>query len=723
MRLGLLALATLGTILLALLAMSSGNTSELSAWYWEILALNALLLLGLLAVIVRQAWQLRQEIKARVFGSRLTLRLVTMFALVAVLPGVLLFAISVLFLNRSIESWFNVRVETALASGLNLGRNAFETLLDDVQSKGLHLQQQLAKNSTSIANMVQTLNKMREQVGIEAISLFDKQGNLIAFIGAQNAPTLHWPNHLHRTAPAKSEQNLPIYRAIETLQDAWILRAIFVVQPLGWRDHYFLQLQHTAPSQMTLDAQQIEDAHSAYQQLALTREGLKKFYRLTLSLSLLLALAAAIILGLILSRRLSAPLSDLLAGTRAVAQGDFSHKNRVHRRDELGMLGTLFNRMTRQLAEARKNSEAAQAEVEAQRLYLESILASMSSGVLAFDHEAKLRTDNPSAAKILGLEWQTLRDIPLQAWSEHAPHFQALAHVLQRHAHDANQDGHPWQEEIHYHAPQGERLLLARGIALPDSSGFIMVFDDITELARAQRDAAWGEVAKRLAHEIRNPLTPIQLSAERLQMKLAAHLAPSEAAILERSTQTIVAQVAALKKMVDAFRDYARAPDIELKPINANVLLQEVLSLYEAPSMLKLNLSQDDLMILGDSTLLRQVFHNLLKNAQEAVIEAENPQILVETEKITSRQNEQQPPICHIRFIDNGKGFPADILPRAFEPYITNKQKGTGLGLAVVKKIIEEHQGAINITNRPEGGAQIVLSLPIMETLCEVATF
>lgn len=721
MRFGLLALTTLGSILLVLLAMSSSNTSDISTWYWEIFLLNSLILFGLIAVIVRQAWQLHQEIKARVFGSRLTLRLVSMFALVAVLPGVLLFAISVLFLNRSIESWFNVRVETALESGLSLGRSAFETLLNDVQDKALHVQQKLENNSANIANMVQTLGKMREQLGIEAISLFDKQGNLIAFIGEPNTPNLTWPSDLHRTIPAKNDQNLPMYRAIETQNDTWILRVIFAIQPLGWRDHYFLQLQQTAPNQMTLDAKQVEDAHSAYQQLALTREGLKKFYRLTLSLSLLLSLAAAIILGWILSRRLSAPLSDLIAGTRAVAQGDFSHKNRVHRRDEFGMLGTMFNRMTRQLAEAQKNSDSARAEVEAQRLYLESILASMSSGLLAFDHEAKLRADNPSAAKILGLELQDLRDIPLHDWAEHVPHLQALARVLQRHAHDANQDGHPWQEEIRYQAPQGERLLLARGIALPDSSGFIMVFDDITELARAQRDAAWGEVAKRLAHEIRNPLTPIQLSAERLQMKLAAHLAPSEAAILERSTQTIVAQVAALKKMVDAFRDYARAPDIELKPINANVLLQEVLSLYETQNELKIQLSQEDLMIMGDSTLLRQVFHNLLKNAQEAVSNAKHPQIIIETAR-DSTPNEHNPS-CIIRFIDNGTGFPADILPRAFEPYITNKQKGTGLGLAVVKKIIEEHQGSINITNRPKGGAEIVLSLPMMETLCEVATF
>lgn len=715
MRYWLLALASLGTLLLYLLAMASGSTSRFADWYWELFALNGLLLVGLGTIIGRQLWQLRLEIKERVFGAKLTRRMVTMFALVSVLPGILLFTVSVLFLNRSIESWFNVRVEAALDRGLNLGRNALDYLLADLANKGEYTARTLAEQPSSGTNSVLLLSRLREQLGVQEIAVFDAKGRLLAFAGNEAAslsPMRPTPEMLI------SVQHGGGYRAIESVGGhALALRVVLPIQPLGWNggDRKLLQLLHPAPPQIAEDAQLVENTRAEYRQLALSREGLKQLYRQTLTVTLLLALFAAIALGMLLSRRISAPLSDLAAGTRAVAKGDFSRKHRVHRRDELGVLTAMFNRMTRQLAEARADTDASRAEIEANKAYLESILGNLSAGVLAFDGESLLRAHNVSAERILDVDFTPLADYPLADWPAYQPHLAPVVEMLLQQA-DALHSNHDWQCELHYSANQGERLLLARGTRLPDSRGHgvVLVFDDITELVRAQRDAAWGEVAKRLAHEIRNPLTPIQLSAERLQMKLAGKLQASDADMLQRSTDTIVKQVAALKRMVDAFRDYARAPSAKLIQLDVNDLLRDVLALYEGYIDVQLALHPQPLFILGDATLLRQVLHNLLSNAQDAMLDVPQPMLHIST-------NESQN-ACIIIFNDNGPGFNPDILPRAFEPYVTNKTKGTGLGLAVVKKILEEHQGNISVGNRSEGGAQVVLTLPLLETPCEVAT-
>lgn len=562
MRVWLSSSALLGLILLYLLAISTGSTSRLAEYYWEIFALTGLLTLGLTGFIGYQLWQIRQKIRAKVFGAKLTLRMVSMFALVAILPGILMFTVSVQFLTKSIESWFDVRIEAGLDRGLSLGRNALDYLLTDLDYKAQQVVREL--NGAPTLNASLKLPALRKQLGVHEIAVFDRHGQLLGVAGEPGSGG-SMPLAPSREALERISQD-QAFRATETLNGkGMVLRVVLPAYPLSFNgERLSVQLVQPVPRQIAEDAELVDATRTEYRQLALSREGLKRFYRLTLALTLVVTLLGAVSLGFYLSDRLSAPLGALAAGTRAVTQGDYSRQHPIYSRDELGVLTAMFNRMTKQLAEASAQTDASRAELEANNAYLESILVNLSAGVMAFDAHWLLTAANMSAERILGVNLDDLAEHPLPDWPCHVPRLSPLVDATQQHRDDA--PGEDWQAEV---AMEGERrlqTLLARGTRLPEKSGhgFVMVFDDITELARAQRDAAWGEVAKRLAHEIRNPLTPIQLSAERLQMKLADKLAPNDADMLRRSTDTIVQQVSALKGMVEAFRDYARAPKTQL---------------------------------------------------------------------------------------------------------------------------------------------------------------
>ncbi|HPC58510.1 MAG TPA: ATP-binding protein, partial [Kiritimatiellia bacterium] len=397
------------------------------------------------------------------------------------------------------------------------------------------------------------------------------------------------------------------------------------------------------------------------------------------------------------------PLSILAEGTQAVAQGDFSPRQAVYSRDELGILTQSFNRMTRQLDDARRETERHRAELESARGYLESILANLSAGVLVFDRQSVLRTVNEGALNILVDSFDGLIGVAVDAW----PRQVALGQFIGEHF-AATEDAE-WQGQLELDRPNGmPQVLLLRGTRLPDASGGgnVVVFDDVTRLISAQRSAAWGEVARRLAHEIKNPLTPIQLSAERLQFKLADKLANGDAEMLQRGTQTIINQVQAMKRMVDDFRDYARLPAPEVAPLDLNALIGEVLGLYEtASATIAVHLAGGLTPVLGDATQLRQVIHNLLRNAEDALEGREQARIDIATDK-DGRS-------AKLTIADNGPGFPVELLPRIFEPYVTTKARGTGLGLPIVKKIVDEHLGRIEINNSPAGGARIEIHLPL----------
>lgn len=698
----LLVCAVVGAVTLYLLATASANTALFAQHYPLLLALNGALAACLALLLAYQLYGLRKKLKAGVFGAKLTLRLVLLFALIAVLPGALVYGVSVQFVAKSIESWFDVRVEKALEGGLNLGRSTLDNLLKDLTQKADAMAVSLSVRPP--AEHIAALNALREQAGVRDATLFTLRGKIVAYAGAERKgliPDLPGAAVLRQL---RLQQN---YSALESIPDKGLyLRALVPVNIASLTEEMrVLQLLQPVPKQLALDAEIVQTGQREYQELLLARQGLKRLYGLTLTLTFLLALLAALSLAFVLSERLSAPLSFLVEGTRAVAQGDFSQREIVESRDELGVLTQSFNTMRQQLAETRAVAERNQAQLADAHAYQQSILANLSAGVLAFDETWKLQSFNHSAAAILDADFAQLAGLELARWRERVPALDALVGEITAAFQGAGEA--EWEKQIERSGKSGNQMLLMRGTRLPSGSGtgHVVVFDDITHVLQAQRDAAWTEVARRLAHEIKNPLTPIQLSAERLQVKLAGKLAAPEAEMLMRSTQTIVNQVSALKNMVDAFRQYARMPEPTRQEIDLNALMREVLTLYESlASWMRIELAPDLPRLVGDPAQLRQVIHNLLQNAQDALADSANPSIVVRSAAVADG--------TRVTITDNGNGFPEQLMRRAFEPYVTTKPKGTGLGLVIVKKIIEEHGGTVELDNIAPHGARITFTLP-----------
>jgi nitrogen fixation/metabolism regulation signal transduction histidine kinase len=701
----LIALSILaGAGLLYLLSSSSVNTEVFSTKYFGLLGMMALLAVGLLGLVGFQIWRLRNKLKSKVFGAKLTARLVLFFTLIAVVPGILVYAVSVNFLSKSIESWFDVRVEKALEGGLNLGRSSLDNSLKELSKKTQFIALLLSEKRPE--QFQNALNQLTDEGTTQEAAIFAADGKLLAFAASDNALLPEIPgDNLIREVREKGQ-----YAAIEAMPNkAMSLRVLALVSANSHSGaSYILQFNQAIPKKIEADTEMVQAVYRDYQELTLSRLGLKRLYGITLTLSLLVVLLTAISAAFFISERLGSSLEALAEGTRAVAQGDFTGQYPIQSSDELGALTGLFNQMTHQLADAKRASEEQQREVESAKAYLESVLTHLSSGVLALDSEFHLRSVNTSAAHILGAPLHEMHRMSLPQIAEKYSLLSSFfVTITEAFAENGNGE---WQRQIERLSKNGTQILLMRGTKLPHGAeaGYVVVFDDISHLLQAERQAAWGEVARRLAHEIKNPLTPIQLSAERLQYKLSAKLDEADAKFLQRATQTIVSQVAAMKNMVGDFADYARGPVLKLTRLDLHKLIKEVLGLYEANTVpITLSLQANRTEIKGDATRLRQVLHNLLQNAQDALQGMAEPKIILSSIIVDGE--------IHLCVSDNGAGFPENVLSRAFEPYMTTKSKGTGLGLAIVKKIIEEHGGRISVENQASGGASVNIGLPLTE--------
>jgi len=703
MRYLLVSCIVLGVAAVFLLASVSANTELFSEYYPLLLVINLVIAALIAGMVSYQLLRLRRRLREGVFGAKLTLRLVTLFGLMAVLPGALIYGVSVQFVSQSIESWFEVRLDSALESGLNLGRSTLDGRLKELNAKAEVMA--LTLSTSPASEHVTLLGRLREQAAVEEAVLFSTRGKVLAFSGNEKSGLVP---EAPSAAAMRQIRMQKSYGAIEAVPERGLyLRVLAPVDVVSLTEEArVLQLLQAVPKQLAEDAEVVQTGYREYQELQLARRGLKRLYGITLTLALLLAVLSSLGLAVLLSNRLSAPLNALVEGTRAVAQGDFSRRAAVASSDELGQLTQSFNSMTLQLAEAQSRVERNQAQLAHAKAYLESVLANLSAGVLTFDAALRLRSANPSAAQILGTDCDALVGTAVQEWPAREASFLTLAQALSDAFSGAVADA-AWQRQVERELKDGTQVLLLRASRFGEAevAGLIVVFDDVTHLLQAQRDAAWAEVARRLAHEIKNPLTPIQLSAERMQLKLAPKLQTGDAEILERSTQTIVSQVAALKRMVDAFSQYARNPEPALRPLDLNALVREVLTLYESlGSSLTLNLAPVLPAVEGDSTQVRQVIHNLLQNAQDALAGIEAPRIDIVTQLRSGR--------VELSVTDNGSGFPENLMKRAFEPYVTTKPRGTGLGLSIVRKIIEEHHGEVTICNVAPRGARVSILLP-----------
>jgi len=702
MRSLIVAALIMGIVLLSLLFYASSDSNAFSDTLPTLFVGGGVLGVALLVLLGWRLWWLQKRIRRGVFGAKLTLKLLLMFGVVAMLPGLVVYGASVFFLNRSIETWFDVRVDNALTSGVNLGQAALDDLLAELDKKAQRMA--LSLSDEGIGSTITNLSILREQSAVQELTLFDERGGLIAHVSGERGALL--PVLPERGVLWQVWQQQPYSRIEEVPERGLIMRVIVPVYTgTLTSETRVLQLVQPVPASLARDAQAVQLAYQEYQQIAVSRVGLKRIYGLALTLTLMLALLMTMVIAYLLSERLGAPLRTLARGTRAVAKGDFSQMPSVKSRDELGVLIQSFNRMTRQLSDAREQVAQNHQETEQAKAFLERVLANLSSGVMVLDDALQVRTMNGAAAHILGVAESTLDAQPLTSLSQSDEALHAFgAAVAERFAEHEGE----WQEQIDYAGHGGNQTLLLRGTRLPPGveRGYVLVFDDVTKLIDAERNAAWSEVARRLAHEIKNPLTPIQLSAERIARKLDGRLQAADAEFLARATQTIISQVAAMKNMVDAFAGYARMPRARLEALDLNALVGEVLSLYDTKALgLQLNLDADLPRIAGDSTLLRQVIHNLLQNAQDALAGHAAPRVEVSTRVKNNA-------VC-LTVMDNGAGFPEHLMTRLFEPYATTKAKGTGLGLAIVKKIVEEHHGKIQIENLKTGGAVIRIALPV----------
>ena len=697
----------LSGLLLYLLATASANTESFAQNYSLLVKLNAAIAVVMLAVVVYLLIGLWRRYRAKVFGTTLMARLTLMFALMAIVPGTLIYTVSVQFLSRSIESWFNIRVDASLESGLTLARTTLDAMLQDVAGRSRLMAQELA--NVPDASIGPLLNRMIEQTGLQEAAVFTGSGRLIASSGAAGmrfALDLPGANVMRDAAQGRG------FAGVESASrsaDKPGLR-MRVVAPITLRllgtEPRVLQVLQNVPEPLTASAESVQSGYRDYQELSLSRTNLREIYAVTLTLTLLLALFGAIATAFYLSNRLSAPLSLLAQGTEAVAQGDFTPRGEIAGHDELGLLTQSFSRMTRQLHEARDSVRQRETQLEAAKAYVESILANLTAGVMVFDPEMRLANANQGAQAILHFDAAKAQGLALSGLPGLAEFATTVTEAFAVHGDKV------WQKQIEL-ARGGKQggdddhvTLLVRGSRLEVAGGigYIVVCDDISELVSAQRSAAWGEVARRLAHEIKNPLTPIQLSAERLQMKLEGKLTGADAEMLARGTNTIVAQVTAMKNMVDDFREYARTPPAALTSLDLNTLVREVLGLYEtSPVPVIATLDPALAPVLGDSSQLRQVIHNLLQNAQDAVGGCERQEVTLVTA--------QAPGGARLSVTDSGAGFAPKIIARAFEPYVTTKARGTGLGLAIVKRIVDDHHGSIELINLDQGGARVSVTL------------
>ena len=707
----LIAIATLvGASLLFLLSKASSSSEFISgSSYTVVLILSGIFILSLIAIIANQIKKLFRNIKKDVMGSRLSMRLVISFTLMAVIPGLIVYLVSVNFLTRSIESWFNVKVESALDGGLKLGQKALDIMLTDLELKAGRMA--LTLSSMPTTSQYAALSDLREKTGVQDATIISDQGKIIAV--SSNDAESFLPALPTLIQLKQAENN--IYGKIEPIKNKGLY--LRVLAPINGaaisNERLILQILQPVPDSLTTLAESVQDVFQDYQKLSYSRDSLKVIFSITLTLVLMLAILTAVAIGFLLSRKLSEPLALLAEGTKKIAKGNFKTMLPEKGKDELGVLVRSFNSMTRQLDQATQTSENNQIRLESARSYLETVLAHLSSGVIVINDDMEIKSFNIAASKILQVDLSKNTNQLITSISNKNKLLNNFVVSIQEEikvASSKKQFEIIKQFEIKYE--KNNQVLSLQITPLPQNKvkNYVLMIDDITMMIQAQRDAAWSEVARRLAHEIKNPLTPIQLSAERIKHKLGSKLNKEDTDIVDKAVSTIVNQVDAMKTMVNEFSEYARAPKLNLELIDINETIKEISHLFENSGIkITTTLLKGLPKIKVDINMMRQVLINLIQNAQDAMINnTKKPSIKINTNKYKN--------YLILSIEDNGPGFSLDILKKAFEPYVTTKSHGTGLGLAIVKKIIEEHEGTIIVENIKSGGANINIQLPISKS-------
>ncbi|MFB3124090.1 MAG: ATP-binding protein [Woeseiaceae bacterium] len=702
---------------LFLLSRTAQNSEDFDRLHILILLINVAGVVVLFALLVGNLVRLLRDYRTDVPGARLKARMVGMSVSLAVVPLLVVFYFSMQFINRGIDTWFNVEVEKGLDDALALSRAALEMQMRDNLGTTVQIAERL--RNVSKRQLIFELSMLRRESGASEISVFGRNRRILATssdFAANRLPQVPKDEVLLQIRQNRPFVSLdPLERGSFQIRTAVAFGDRSRPETVGVIQAYF-----PVPERIGRMANSVDSSYSEYKRLLYLREPLKRTFTLTLTVVLLLSMLTSVYGAFVLSRRLVAPIQNLVAGTRAVAKGDFDTRLPTPSRDEIGFLVSSFNEMTEKLSEARRQASLSQAQVEAERANLEVILARLSTGVVALESDLRIRTANQASGAILNVDLENRIGEYLPDVAKGQPLLEQFVDLARVHLNAGETE---WREQIVLRGEVGRRVLTCACTALPGdedhAAGFVVVFDDITALLQAQRDAAWGEVARRLAHEIKNPLTPIQLSAERLRRKYINTMSKDEVQVLDRATHTIVQQVEAMKEMVNAFSDYARAPDIDINVFNLDKLAHEVVDLYRAQaSGIEIVLNTDPTLpdIEADIGRVRQMLHNLIRNSIEAL---ENCDYKGRIEVRLSKTEVHETDVAEIVVEDNGPGFNTGSVSQVFDPYVTTKPKGTGLGLAIVKKLVEEHGGTIDAENPDGGGAVIRIQLPVNEAARE----
>jgi len=709
-------------VALSMMGAAMQNSSVFGRAYSLLLVVNIIGILILLTLIVFNVRRLVSQFRAGVMGSRLTLRLLGLFIVLAVVPMSVVYFFSVEAFSKGIDNWFDVKIERALDDALALGRASLDSIMQDLKQKTRDMAFKLG--GIPDAAVAPVLDNMRDHNADSEITLLSEDGKVIASSdhGAATSPLA--PGRPNDALLARVRRGMPFSDIDPLPKGGFQLR---VLVPVYARDVgaplRILEVLQQLPDRYSKLGESVQAAFAEYEKLIYLRRPLKFGLILALSLVALLTLLIAVWAAIFSARRIVTPLRNLAEGTRAVAQGNYNKRLPVPANDELGVLVKSFNDMTRKIQQVQGQIKRSQREAEVERSYLETVLTHLSSGVLSFDPRQRLRTHNTSAAQILGVDLKSSEGKTLQWIATTQPQLVAFVQSIERAAAGGRAE---WHAEVTLQGYSGRRILILRGTMLPGLGrkrrGHVVVFDDITALIQAQRDAAWAEVARRLAHEIKNPLTPIQLSAERIRHKCMERLPTGPREMLDRATRIIVQQVESMKSMVNAFSEYARPMHMQLEPVDLSLLVRDVADLYRGrpnPVSVNLDVATDLPPLIADPGRLRQVLHNLLLNSHDALAVTRDPAINVRT-RIARSDGHM---FIEIRISDNGPGFARTVRDRLFEPYVTTKEKGTGLGLAIVKKIVEEHSGTLTVeTLESEGrGACLTVRLPVAEPLSSLA--
>ncbi len=698
-------LAALLLILAYLLSAATQDSSKLNNLFLPIFGLGILSLVLLATLLTRSLLRLYRDFKRKEAGSRLTIRLVSLFVLLILVSTTTVYGFSIHFLHRGINSWFDVNVEEALSDSLDLSRSAFTIRMRTLLKQSRMMAGVLSELPQSDLN--RSLQELTRLSGTLEMNIWTMDGKIVT--SSIKDTTIMIPNRPNEAIFRQLQQDED-YIGLDPNSDGQLQLRVAVRIPTNSpeQEKTMLHAIFAVNERLGTLGKTVQEAYTDYKELSYLRKPLITIFTLTLSLIVLLTILMSIWFAVWISRRIVEPLQELADGTQSVASGNYNTQLSTAGHDEIGFLVRSFNQMTQRLTQARNSSQRSHRQLEQQTNYLSTVLGSLSSGVVTFNESHYLKTANIASNTILDCDLQQLIELPLSRLSEEHPYLHEFVHLISSQMQQENS----WQQELELHPNKRQKTLICRGTPLPESAGWVIVFDDITTLIQAQRNAAWGEVARRLAHEIKNPLTPIQLSAERLQHKYLPLLPEGQTELLNKLTNTIIQQVDAMKDMVNDFSDYARNPDLHIETYILSDLINDVLALYQSNTNNSIQLleSGDLISVKTDSNRFRQVLHNLIKNSIEA---SEDAQLAINIELSYSQIQQHNADWLELKIRDHGPGIPDNMLNSLFEPYATNKPKGTGLGLAIVKKIIEEHQGIVWAENLSPDGACIIIRLPL----------